>query len=318
VQKDVFWSKDLLFFEARGAGSKVTVPFDVPADGRYELVAQLAHSPDYGIYAVELDGQPVGASTALEHEPGANVGDTARIDAYFTETYVAEDHLVGWASLSRGRHALTFVCTGRNAAASGYNLGIDTIILADLSAPGRAGVSSARADDLRALGERHAPDAVVRALQGLGDSSPDVREAAAWTLGQVGAATSTSVDGLIRALGDEDDVVRGLAALALREAGRAALPARDALVARLSDDEAGVRMMAAEALGRLRDPATIDALIAACRAPGQHVHVQRSAADALGEMGPAASRALPVLQELARVPRAEWSARAAIRKIDGR
>ena len=132
VQKDVFWSKDLLFFEAKGAGSKVTVPFDVAEDGRYEIVAQLAHSPDYGAYTVELDGQATANATALEHEPGANVGDAGRIDAYFTETYVAEDHLIGWAQLARGRHTLTFVCAGRNAAASAYNLGIDTIILAKL------------------------------------------------------------------------------------------------------------------------------------------------------------------------------------------
>jgi hypothetical protein len=74
-------------------------------------------------------------------------------------------------------------------------------------------------------------------------------------------------------------------------------------------------MMAAQALGRQRDPGTIDALVAACRAPGQHVHVLRSLADALGEVGPAASRALPVLEDLARIPRVEWAAKAAMRKI---
>ena len=56
MQKDVFWSKDILFFEAKGAG-RSTIPFDVPADGRYELVAQVAHSPDYGTYVTQLDGK---------------------------------------------------------------------------------------------------------------------------------------------------------------------------------------------------------------------------------------------------------------------
>jgi len=106
VQTDVFWSKDILFFEATGAGAAVTIPFDVAADGRYELVAQLAHSPDYGAYVVELDGQSTTSSTVLEHEPGANAGDTGRIDAYFTETYVAEDHLFGWVTLAKGSHTL--------------------------------------------------------------------------------------------------------------------------------------------------------------------------------------------------------------------
>jgi hypothetical protein len=100
VQRDVFWSKDLLFFEAKGVGSTITVPFAVSEDGRYEIVTQLAHSPDYGIHTVSLDGQPVAAASAFEHEPGANAGDTSRIDAYFTETYVAEDHLIGWATLA--------------------------------------------------------------------------------------------------------------------------------------------------------------------------------------------------------------------------
>ena len=91
--------------------------------------------------------------------------------------------------------------------------------------------------------------------------------------------------------------------------------ATDALLARLGDPEVGVRMIAAQAIGRLGDPSTIDALVAACTAPGQQVHVLRSLADALGEIRPAASRALPVLEDLARLPRVEWSARAAIRKI---
>jgi hypothetical protein len=319
VQTDVFWSKDLLFFEARAVGAKVTVPFDVDADGRYEIVAELAHSPDYGIYAVELDGQPAGASTALEHEPGANVGDSSRVDAYFTETYVGEQHVIGWATLERGKHRLTFVCAGRNAAATAYNVGIDTIVLArapDVQAA--PGASSARADGLRLAGERRDPGAAALAIDALRDPAADVRGAAAWTLAQVGGATPGSIGALSRALGDEDHVVRGLAALALREAGAAAAPARPDLLARLGDDEVGVRMMAAQALGRQRDPGNVAPLLEACRVPGQHVHVLRSLADALGEIGPAASRALPVLEELARLPRVEWAAKAAMRRISAR
>jgi HEAT repeat protein len=111
-------------------------------------------------------------------------------------------------------------------------------------------------------------------------------------------------------------VVRGLAALALRERGAKAAPAKNALLDRLGDSEAGVRMVAAQAIGRLHDPATIDPLIAACKVEGQHVHVLRSLADALGGFGPDASRALQVLNELARIPRVEWAAKAAIRRIE--
>ena len=319
VQKDVFWSKDLLFFEAKGAGSKVMVPFNVAEDGRYEIVAQLAHSPDYGAYTVELDGQATAKATALEHEPGANVGEAGRIDAYFTETYVAEDHLIGWAQLAGGRHTLTFVCAGRNAAASAYNLGIDTIILAKLgtTAPQDPAAQPATPTLLRAIGERGAATAPQTAMlvTALKDPSDEVREAAAWSLGQLPSLDATTP--LIAALDDHDHVVRGLAALALRQRGTRAAPARDALLARLGDSEVGVRMMAAQAIGRLEDSSTIDALVAACKVPDQQVHVLRSLADALGAMGPAASTALPTLQDLTKMPRVEWAAKAAIRRING-
>jgi D-arabinan exo alpha-(1,3)/(1,5)-arabinofuranosidase (non-reducing end) len=336
VQKDVFWSKDLLFFEAKGAGSKVTVPFDVAEDGRYEIVAQLAHSPDYGAYTVELDGQSTANATALEHEPGANAGEAGRIDAYFTETYVAEDHLIGWAQLAKGRHTLTFVCVGRNAAASAYNLGIDTIILAKLGepatpvaqdfSPAQQTTPTPVAQDfspvhhatlLRAIGERGSATGAetTTLVSSLTDPVDEIREAAAWSLGQLPSLDATAP--LVDALDDQDHVVRGLAALALRQRGTAAASARDALVARLGDLDVGVRMMAAQAIGQLKDPSTIDALVAACKVPDQQVHVLRSLADALGAMGPAASAALPTLRDLTKIPRVEWAAKAAIRRING-
>ncbi len=255
VQKDVFWSKDILFFEGSGPGAAVTIPFDVAADGRYELVAQLAHSSDYGAYVVELDGQSTASSTVLEHEPGANAGGTGRIDAYFTETYVAEDHLIGWANLTRGRHTLRFVCVGKNSAATGHNFGIDTLILARLGVPPRcrSGGGSRRCDS---CGRRtHAAD---RRRRGDAHARPDrrgprrPRPGGAWAAGR-----------------------RDRCRTCARRADR-----------RLKDDEVGVRMIAAQAIGRLRDPSTLDALMAAGRESGQHVHVLRSVADALGALGP--------------------------------
>ena len=156
---------------------------------------------------------------------------------------------------------------------------------------------------------------MARVETALVDADAEVREAAAWTLGQVGSLPPAEIPALAAALGDRDEVVRGLAAVALRNAGRVAAPARDGLVAALADTEDGVRMMAAQALGRLADPDLVDPLVAACRVPGQNVHVLRSLADALGELGPRAARALPVLRDLARMPRVAWSANAAIRKI---
>jgi HEAT repeat protein len=65
----------------------------------------------------------------------------------------------------------------------------------------------------------------------LKDPSDEVREAAAWSLGQLSSIDATAP--LTAALDDQDHVVRGLAALALRQRATRAAPARDALLARL-------------------------------------------------------------------------------------
>ena len=318
LQKEVFWSKDLLFFRAAGPGSKIHVPLDVPEAGRYELVAQVAHSDDYGIYAVSLDGKPLVGRADLEHEPGANTGTGGGINAYFTETYVAEDHLLGWLTLSAGRHMVTFTCTGKHPDSSNYFLGIDTFVLSRLG-PVVESETARRARALRGIGEtRLAAMADVRTLaQALQDPSEEIREAAVWSVGQLGRQSAPLVPSLTTALVDRDVVVRGLAALARRDAGPKAASALDALVARLKDEDVGVRMMSAQAIGSQGPKAArvVPALIEACRRQDEHVHVQRSLADALGAVGPAASAGLPELRELARIPRVRWAAEAAIRRI---
>jgi hypothetical protein len=320
VQKEVFWGKDLLFFEGQGPGSKIHVPFDVPTAGRYEVVAQMAHSPDYGNYSVLLDGKPVSDTGALEHEPGANTGTGPAINAYFTETYVAEDHLLGWLTLSQGRHVITFVCTGKHPDSSGYFLGVDTIILARVE-PLSESAAANRARELRAVGERRAVAAGEAAAlaAGLKDGGGEVREAAAWAIGQVGAGKAALVPAVVAALADNDPVVRGLAALALRDAGPEAIGALDALVACLEDDDVNVRMMSAQAIGSQGPKASraVNALVKACGRRDEHVHVQRSLAEALGAIGPAAAAGLPALRDLARIPRVRWSAEAAILRIEG-
>ncbi len=279
VSKDLFWSKDVLFLKGEGPGSRLDVPFDVKEDGTYELVTQVAQSFDYGTYATLLDGKPV-QSAELEHEPGADVLPTGQLDGYKPETYVGLDLLLGWPRLTKGRHVISFVCTGKAEASRGYNLGVDNVILAKVGP--EAWLQSAR---------RQPPAERLR-----------------------GAST---VAELVKALSDEDPIVRGLAALRLKETGAAALPALDALVARLADSDTGVRMMAANAIAAIGPNAApaVPALVAAAGVRDEHVHVLRSVADALGAIGPAAASALPALEEIRRLPRARWAAEAAIRKI---
>jgi hypothetical protein len=278
VSKDLFWSKDVLFLAADGPGARLNVPFDVEEDGTYEVVTQVAQSYDYGTYSTLLDGQPV-KSADLEHEPGADVLPSGQLDGYKPETYVGLDLLLGWPRLSKGRHVVSFVCTGKAEASRGYNLGVDNIILAKVG-----------------------PEAWS---QSVGRRPPADR------------LRGATVPELAKALTDDDPIVRGLAALGLKEAGPAALRALGALGARLRDDDTGVRMMAATAfaaMGRRAAPA-VPALIAAAGVRDEHVHVLRSVADALGAIGPAAASAAPALEELTKLPRVRWAAEAALKKI---
>jgi hypothetical protein len=319
VQKEVFWSKDILFFEAEGVGSKVEIPFDAPADGRYELVAQVAGAPDYGVYTVLVDGKSPTSATELEHEPGANVGAGPTIDGYYAELFVGEDRVIGRPRLSQGRHTVTFVCTGKNSASSNYFLGVDALVMARVAGdagPAADSASSAnRADRLRAMGLAQ----VSELAAALGEGSVEERAAAAWALTQLQGGAKPTLGSLTKALGDQDHVVRGLAALALRDLGGVDEAAIRALAGRLEDQDDGVRMMSAWALAAQgpRAMAVFGALMAAGRREGQHPHVQRAVADAFGAIGPAAREAIPVLEELAKVPRVRWNAQAAIKRVRG-
>jgi hypothetical protein len=278
VVPELFWSKDVILFEADGPGSRLEVPFDVPEYGDYEVYTQLAQGSDYGTYTVLLDGKPPTAPQ-LEHEPGADVRPQTEIDGYAVETYVGADYQVGWPRLAKGRHTLTYVCLGRNAASTGYNLGVDNIVLAKTGASAWAAAA--------AVLEPRPP--------------------------------SGSVTDLGRALSDPDPVTRGLAALELRGRGKDARPALDPLMAALRDPDANVRLMSGNAIAAIGPAAApaLPALVAACSVRDEEVQVLRACASALGAIGPAAAPALPVLREIAKQPRVRWAAEAAIRRIEG-
>ncbi len=251
----------------------------MPEDGDYEIYTEVAQASDYGIYTVLLDGQPPHAAQ-LEHEPGADIRPQTQFDGYALETYVGLAHPVGWVRLTKGRHTLTYVCAGKREASSGYNLGVDNIILAKTGT--EAWTAAAK---------------VIEPKLATGD----VVE-----LGRV--LTS-----------DSDPILRGLAAIALRDKGHAALLALPSIKTALKDGEPGVRMMAANAIAALGKDAASAApdLIAAGSATGEQVHVLRSVAAALGAIGkPAAEPAIPLLRQLSAIPRVHWAAESAMRRIE--
>lgn len=239
VQKDVFWSRDLLFLNAAAPGARISIPFSVDQDGEYELTAQIAHAPDYGIYDALLDGKPATQAAGIGSEPGANTGSGPAINAWHTEVYVATDHLLGWRKLTRGEHTLTFVCTGKDQRSSGYNLGIDTLILA------RIGQVDSVAPPPKLTAQT--------AISALADPDPVIRGLAAIALRDAGAAAYPALDLLIARLKDADENVRLMAAEAIARQGRRAAPALPALIAacQVPGENVQVLRSAAGALGAI-------------------------------------------------------------------
>jgi hypothetical protein len=282
--EDLFWGKDVILFEAEGEGSRIEVPFDVPEDGEYEVIVQVAQASGYGNYEIWLDGKPPAANT-LEHEPGADIRNDAQFDGYAWETYVGKTVQLGWPRLTKGRHTLTFVCTGKRSESTGFRAGIDNVVLARVGAAAWAKA---------------------------GDAKPSV-----FRPGDVPA--------LIAQLSDPDPRVRTLAACALRdtfhrEPGAATAAALDALVARLKDPEMYVRSAAAEAIGAIGPKAApaVPALIAACKVAGEDPLPLRQYAYALGDIGPAARSALSTLEAMKADRRVEWVVVKTIDEIEGR
>ena len=316
VQKEVFWSRDILHFQASGPGSSFSIPFEVDKDGEYELLGQIAHAPEYGIYEASLDGKTLGSDLQLEHELGANEGAGARVDAYNTELYVATDHVLGWRKLSTGKHTLTFRCIGKNQLATGHELGIDALILSQIGSTEATG--GRRAAEQRELGERGSVDAST--VKSLEDSDPAIREASLWAFTQAPEAAGREVTRLAKALKDADPVARGLAAVSLRNCGGCAEPAVEALATCVRDTDPNVRIACADALGKLGKGAlpAMSALLQTAQENGQHAHVLRSVVTALGNIGPSAINAVPTLEQLAGNIRVRWAARAAIAQIRGR
>lgn len=350
VQREVDWGRDLLFFEAEGAGSRIDVPLDVPSAGRYEILARIAQAPDYGNYVALLDGKPMNLDNreALTSEIPAS--GPAVFENYLPEIYVAVERPLGWYQLEGGRHVLSFVCAGRDGRSSGYSLGINDVVLERIpesrnsSQPSSPAISRStnepvyrgiplsghrnllsragadRATILRSIGQFRddAALAVPEVAAMLKDANADTRSAAAWALSQIGSKAAAAVPALAESLRDPDPLVRSLSAIALRSIGKGAIGGIPALIRALSDSDPTVRAPAAEALGNIGPPAlaAVAPLSERLSAQGEIVYVLRSEVRALGDIGPGASPALPALREMLKISRVAATAEEAILKIN--
>ena len=247
-------------------------------DGDYELSTEVAQASDYGIYTVLLDGKPA-ARPSSSTSRGRTCVRRPNSTATRSETYVGMVYEVGWPRMTKGRHTLTFVCQGKNAASSGYNLGVDDVVLARTGPAGWAKAAAVKAPVV--------PESVSGLAAALNDSDPVTRGLAALELKNKGRAAKPAIGALVARLKDPDVIVRMTSANAIAAMGPEAASA-------------------------------VPALIAACRVESEVTHVLRACAAALGEIGPAAKSALPALRDLVKnKPLARRSAERAIEQIEG-
>lgn len=358
VQKEVFWSKDILFFKAEGAGSAMNVPIEVARDGRYEVIAQIAQAPDYGEYVVTLDGRLTNSVTTTWASSGVPPPQAQIIHSYNWEMYVAPDHMLGWFDLTKGRHTLTFTCVGKDLMATGFNIGIDGIVLAEVgkfresdlgevaktslrAASSAPGVPIYRGQPLAYYMERldkvaaeHRPGilrqigafgsdaspAIQLLSNALADKNKDVRQAACLALAELGEKAAPTAATLGRMLRAEDASVRTAAALALRETGRAAKAAIPELIEALKDPTPTTRYMAAMALGEMREAAAsaVPALTERVNLAEEEFRTRRNIIRALGSIGPPAASAIPALEEIGKQDDFRREAEGAILRIKGK
>jgi hypothetical protein len=112
---NVQWSGGAqLWFQPTSAGKHVTVAFDVPTAGTYDVTAVQTKARDYGINTIAIDGTLAGTTVDAYNNPDVVV--TQPID-------------YGTHQLSAGRHTLTLTVTGKNADSIGYLAGIDYLDL---------------------------------------------------------------------------------------------------------------------------------------------------------------------------------------------
>jgi hypothetical protein len=270
--------------------------------------------------------------------------------------YVAPDHMLGWFELAKGRHTLTFTCTGKDPVSTGYNLGVDGVVLAEVGKfePVGSGAETAqaqmpptagailyrgrplsyyqkrweqagpeeRAGLLRQIGS-FGPDAspAIKLLtDSLSSDNPEVRAAACWAFSQMGGKVLPAVPALGKLLQNDDPTTRLAAALALRDLGPPAAVALPALIEALKDVTPTTRFVAAAAIAHMGSAAVpaIPALIERLQVPGEEVRILRNVAHALGMIGPPAATAIPALQIVRKQIGVREEADQAILRIQGK
>ncbi len=321
VQKEVFWSKDVLFLKAQKDDAKINIPFEVPKDGYYEVIAQIAQAPDYGDYVATLDGRQTNSTLITWGPLQAEAPPPETIRNYQPEIFVGIDHRLGWFKLSKGRHVLSFKCAGKDKLSTGYNLGVDGIVLAEIE-NGEALVNATGEglpkyetveDPIPARpptqGSVYRGKPLSTYMEQFRQAPGAARAEVIRAIGALGEEAAPAVEAFVAATTDSDAEVRAAAAWALGQVGAKACKDAPAVARLLRDENVRVRESATLALREMGKGATaaIPDLIAALQDPAGTVRM--SAALALGRMGDAAQPAVPAMQDaLLAANRADMSA----------
>jgi hypothetical protein len=100
-----------IFWQPESEGAVLHVPFEVAENGTYDMVLWLTHSWNYGIYQIEIDGEPIA-------EPR---------DMYSENVEVQEMNALN-LGLEAGEHTFTFRNVGKNSESEGYYFGFDAYL----------------------------------------------------------------------------------------------------------------------------------------------------------------------------------------------
>src|SRR5579859_1598798 len=187
------------------------------------MIAMLAQAPDYGDYYALLDGQPTNLDTRQPATSEIPFPGPEIFYNYLPEVYVAKDRALGMFQLTKGRHALTFVCNGKDPRSAGYNFGIQELVLEKVQQTPTPTAEEARVPKpaLPADTPIYRGRPLVFYLTRLKTAPRGERADLLRAVGSFGPGAVPAVDALISALSDSDAETRGAAANALAQIGPA-------------------------------------------------------------------------------------------------
>jgi len=130
VAKTLFNGR-MAFFMGRQKGDRIDFDLAVPTGDDYEVWACFCKYRDRATFEVLLDGTPL----------------TTSLDLYSRAVEWTKPILLGRRKLTQGTHVLRFEVAGRNAASSGYFMGLESIALVPVGQGDLSGFSSTTAPD---------------------------------------------------------------------------------------------------------------------------------------------------------------------------